>query len=140
MKSFLFCCLLVLTGVGLYAYRSVNKDAFLCDVTQNGPIAYVNALGDVNLKFYTNPTEASGGPNSFSYEWIFTYDDNSTSWSYNREPYIPVPCNNTIKHVYVKVSSASCFKEFNRSYNPGICGTEGLAAVQTGTASSGKVK
>lgn len=103
-----------------------------CDINQSG-IYFVNLLGDVNLKFYTMP---QGIPDNFSYEWTFTYNDLSTSWSYDKEPYIPVPCDNTIKHAYVKITSAVCIKEINKNWNPGICGTEGMSgrSAQSGTA------
>lgn len=106
-----------------------------CDVTQDG-IYFVNLLGDVNLKFYTMPNLATGGPNSFTYEWTFTHVDNSTSWSYDREPYIPVPCDNRIEYAYVKVSSATCFKEFTKHWSAGICGTADLAAAGTGNSTA----
>jgi hypothetical protein len=103
-----------------------------CDVTQDG-IVFANLLGDGNLKFYTLPSLATGGPNSFTYEWTFTYADNTTSWSYDREPYIPVPCDNPVKYAHVKVSSSVCSKEIDKHWTPGICGTGGLTAAKTGT-------
>jgi hypothetical protein len=138
----------VLTGISLQAQhtisgkplRTVINNAFLCDVTQDG-IFFVNIQGDVNLKFYTSPSEASGGPNSFTYEWTFTYADNSTSQSFDREPYIPVPCDNPIVFAYVKVSSATCFKEITKNYHAiGVCGGGGLTYAQTGSKSFGKKK
>jgi hypothetical protein len=106
-----------------------------CDVTQDG-IFFVNLMGDVNLKFYTMPNLATGGPNSFSYEWTFTYADNSTSGSGDREPYIPVPCDNPIKFAFVRVSSASCFKDIDKQWLPGICGTGGFAASSTANSTA----
>lgn len=79
---------------------------------------------------------ATGGPNSFTYEWTFTYADNSTSWSYDREPYIPVSCDNLIKFAYMKVSSATCFKEITHHWTPGICGTGGLTAARIGNSTA----
>ncbi len=106
-------------------------------INQNG-IFWVNALGDVNLKFYTVPTLAAGGPNGYSYEWTFTFADASTTWSYDREPYIPVPCDNKIVHAYVKISSDSCYKEIDKSWNFGICGTAG--SLQTTQPTTNKIK
>ena len=113
---------------------NITKSSY-CDVTQSG-IYFVNLLGDQNLKFYTMPTLASGGPNSFSYYWTFTYADGSTSWSYDREPYIPVYCDNPIKFAEVVVSSAYCDKDITHQWLPGICGTGGLSPAAAPATSS----
>lgn len=108
-----------------------------CSIPQDG-IVFANLLGDGNLKFYTLPSLATGGPNGYTYEWTFTHNDNTTSWSYDREPYIPVSCNNPIKYAYVKVSSDTCpnSKEITKHWTPGICGTGGLTAAATGNAAA----
>ena len=116
MRSLLLSFTLILLTSQIHAQCSISQDG----------IYFVNALGDVNLKFYTMPNLVTGGPNSYTYEWTFTHADGSISWSYDREPYIPVYCSNPIVYAYVKVSSSTtCYKEITKHYPGGICGTEG---------------
>ena len=108
--------------------KTVTVGTTTCDINQNGTYQ-LNVTGSENVKFYTMPSIQSGGVNSFSYLWTFTYQDGTTSTSNVREPYIPIYCSNPVIQTTVLITSTICSKTITKVWSPGVCGTSGQLRI-----------
>lgn len=112
----------------------VNCIVVACDINQVG-ITFVNAYGSEILKFYAIPPIV--GTNTYSYFWTFTFQDGSTSWSYEEKPEVPVYCSNSIISASVVIASALCSVTINVNWSTmgGLCGTYGLNGLRNSNSS-----
>lgn len=106
------------TGCHVCTFDGIVKT---CCPSLNVLINWANVEGDNEIKFLLTTLANLDG---YSFEWTFIHNDQTTSWSYDKEPYITVPCTNPIKTASVKIYSGACTTVVTKTYpGVGICGT-----------------